>query len=87
LIVKLSPKGNYIISLGQLCRWLGEQAEGMGVEIYAGADPEMEDRGRPSKFYKRKNAEEISRTCFSSQCEITKHGFHSKSIAFAHSAE
>ena len=29
-------QGNYIISLGQLCRWLAEQAEGLGVEIYAG---------------------------------------------------
>lgn len=29
-------KGNYIISLGLLCRWLAEQAEGLGVEIYAG---------------------------------------------------
>ena len=25
-------KGNYIISLGLLCRWLAEQAEGLGVE-------------------------------------------------------
>ena len=29
-------KGNYIISLGNLCRWLGEQAESLGVEIYPG---------------------------------------------------
>ncbi len=29
-------EGNYIISLGLLCRWLAEQAEGMGVEIYPG---------------------------------------------------
>ncbi|WP_027009282.1 electron transfer flavoprotein-ubiquinone oxidoreductase [Conchiformibius kuhniae] len=29
-------QGNYIISLGRLCRWLAEQAEGLGVEIYAG---------------------------------------------------
>ncbi len=29
-------KGNYIISLGNLCRWLGEQAEAMGVEVYPG---------------------------------------------------
>jgi len=29
-------EGNYIISLGNLCRWLGEQAEGMGAEIYPG---------------------------------------------------
>ena len=29
-------KGNYIISLGNFCRWLGEQAEALGVEIYPG---------------------------------------------------
>jgi electron-transferring-flavoprotein dehydrogenase len=28
--------GNYIISLGNLCRWLGTQAEELGVEIYPG---------------------------------------------------
>ncbi|MCF7529395.1 electron transfer flavoprotein-ubiquinone oxidoreductase [Neisseria lisongii] len=28
--------GNYIISLAQLVRWLAEQAEGLGVEIYPG---------------------------------------------------
>ena len=28
--------GNYIISLGALCRWLGAQAEALGVEIYPG---------------------------------------------------
>ncbi len=28
--------GNYAISLGNLCRWLAEQAEGLGVEIYPG---------------------------------------------------
>ncbi|MYM62448.1 NAD(P)-binding protein [Pseudomaricurvus sp. HS19] len=27
-------EGNYIISLGNLCRWLAEQAEALGVEIY-----------------------------------------------------
>ena len=29
-------EGNYIISLGKLCRWLGQQAEALGVEIYPG---------------------------------------------------
>jgi electron-transferring-flavoprotein dehydrogenase len=29
-------EGNYIISLGQLCRWLAKQAEKLGVEIYTG---------------------------------------------------
>lgn len=28
--------GNYIISLGNLCRWLAQQAENLGVEIYPG---------------------------------------------------
>ena len=28
--------GNYIISLGNLCRWLGEQAEQLGVNIFPG---------------------------------------------------
>jgi electron-transferring-flavoprotein dehydrogenase len=28
--------GNYIISLGNLCRWLAEQAEELGVEVYPG---------------------------------------------------
>ncbi len=29
-------EGNYIVSMGNVCRWLAEQAEGMGVEIYPG---------------------------------------------------
>ncbi|WP_250655852.1 electron transfer flavoprotein-ubiquinone oxidoreductase [Alkalimarinus coralli] len=29
-------KGNYVISLGNICRWLAEQAEELGVEIYPG---------------------------------------------------
>jgi electron-transferring-flavoprotein dehydrogenase len=33
---QMHNKGNYIISLGNLCRWLGEQAEALGVEIYPG---------------------------------------------------
>ena len=28
--------GNYIVRLGHLVRWLGEQAEAIGVEIYPG---------------------------------------------------
>ena len=28
--------GNYIGSLANLCRWMGQQAEGLGVEIYPG---------------------------------------------------
>ena len=29
-------KGNFIISLGSLCKWLGNEAEKLGVEIYPG---------------------------------------------------
>ncbi len=32
----MSNQGNYIVSLGDVCRWLGQQAENLGVEIYAG---------------------------------------------------
>src|SRR5262249_56518649 len=33
---QMANHGNYIISLGNLCRWLAQQAEGLGVEIYPG---------------------------------------------------
>jgi len=32
----MNNHGNYIISLGNLCRWLATQAEELGVEIYPG---------------------------------------------------
>ena len=28
--------GNYIVRLGHVVKWLGEQAEALGVEVYAG---------------------------------------------------
>ena len=33
---QMHNEGNYIISLGNLCRWLAEQAEALGVEIFPG---------------------------------------------------
>jgi len=33
---QMNNHGNYIVSLGNVCRWLAEQAEAMGVEIYPG---------------------------------------------------
>jgi len=41
--------GNYIVSLGNVCRWLAEQAEGMGVEIFPGfaaSEVLYDDEGR-----------------------------------------
>ncbi|MEP6295455.1 MAG: electron transfer flavoprotein-ubiquinone oxidoreductase [Anderseniella sp.] len=32
----MNNHGNYAVSLGNVCRWLAEQAEGLGVEIYPG---------------------------------------------------
>ncbi len=44
----MSNKGNYIVSLGNVVRWLGEQAEALGVEIYpgfAGAEVVYDENG------------------------------------------
>lgn len=32
----MNNHGNYIVSLGEVTRWLGEQAEALGVEVYPG---------------------------------------------------
>ena len=43
---QMNNHGNYVISLGNLCRWLGEQAEELGVDIipgYPAADLLIED--------------------------------------------
>src|SRR5690606_23518556 len=52
--VKLSPmhnRGNFIISLGQLTPWLAEQAEALGVDVFAGfaAAEALLDEGRRVK--------------------------------------
>jgi len=51
-VLHLSPalrqEGNYVVSLGGLCRWLGEQAEELGVEIFpgfAGSAPVFDEAG------------------------------------------
>ena len=41
-------KGNYIVSVANLCRWLAEQAESLGVEIFPGftaAELVVDDKG------------------------------------------
>ena len=32
----MNNHGNYIVSMANVCRWLGEQAEALGVEVFAG---------------------------------------------------
>jgi electron-transferring-flavoprotein dehydrogenase len=46
---QMRNQGNYIISLGNLCRWLATEAEALGVEIYPGfaaAEVLYDDDGR-----------------------------------------
>jgi electron-transferring-flavoprotein dehydrogenase len=45
---QMNNQGNYIVSLGNVCRWLGQQAEALGVEIYPGfaAAEVLEEDGR-----------------------------------------
>ncbi len=46
---QMNNHGNYIISLGNLCRWLAGEAEALGVEIYpgfAGAEVLYDEAGR-----------------------------------------
>jgi electron-transferring-flavoprotein dehydrogenase len=46
---QMANHGNYVISLGNLCRWLGQQAEALGVEIYPGfaaAEVLYDEKGR-----------------------------------------
>jgi electron-transferring-flavoprotein dehydrogenase len=40
--------GNYVVSLGNVCRWLGQEAEALGIEIYPGfaAAGTLEEGGR-----------------------------------------
>ncbi len=33
---QMNNHGNYVVSLGNVCRWLGEQAEALGVDIFPG---------------------------------------------------
>jgi len=44
----MDNRGSYIVSLGNVCRWLGTQAEALGVEIYPGfaaAEILFDDKG------------------------------------------
>jgi len=46
---QMSNHGNYVVSLGNVCRWLAEQAEALGVEVYPGfaaAEVLFDEQGR-----------------------------------------
>ena len=50
--------GNYIVSMGNVCRWLAEQAESLGVEIYPGftaAEVLFDDAGSVKRHRDRRN--------------------------------
>ena len=46
---QMDNHGNYVVSLGNVCRWLGQQAEALGVDVYPGfaaAEVLYDDAGR-----------------------------------------
>ena len=46
---QMKNHGNYVVSLGNVCRWMAEQAEALGAEIYPGfaaAEVVYDDQGR-----------------------------------------
>jgi electron-transferring-flavoprotein dehydrogenase len=45
---QMHNEGNYVVSLGNVCRWLAQKAEALGVEIYPGfaAADFLEENGR-----------------------------------------
>ena len=48
---QMNNHGNYIVSLGNVCRWLAQQAEGLGVEVFPGfaaAEVLFDESGRVS---------------------------------------
>lgn len=62
---QMKNKGNFIISLGELCKWLAQQAEQLGVDIFPGfaatdflfnstsgrhCEPQERRRGNPEKI-------------------------------------
>ena len=51
----MSNHGNYIVSMGNVCRWMAEQAEALGVEIFPGmAASALVLRRRPRRRRRRR---------------------------------
>jgi electron-transferring-flavoprotein dehydrogenase len=45
----MNNHGNYIVSLGNVCRWLASKAEALGVEIYPASPPPACSTTRPAQ--------------------------------------
>ena len=57
--------GNFIVSMGNVCRWLAEQAEALGVEIYPGfaaAEVLFHDQRRRQGYRNGRNGRRRRRT-------------------------
>ena len=51
----MSNHGNFIVSMGNVCRWMAEQAEALGVEIFPGmAASRPRARRRPRRRRRRR---------------------------------
>ena len=52
----MNNHGNYIVSLGNVCRWMAEKAEALGVEVFPGfaaAEVVYNDEGAVIQFLNR----------------------------------
>src|SRR5690348_12542328 len=60
---QMNNHGNYIVSLGNVCRWLATRAEALGVEIYPGfaAAELLEEDGRDRHRHRRHGHHEVGR--------------------------
>ena len=60
----MNNHGNYVVRLGHLVSWLGEQAEELGVEVYPGfAASEVKHQSKMSQvFIVRKTGGPLRRT-------------------------
>ena len=50
----MSNHGNYIVSMGNVCRWMAEQAEALGVEIFPGMAASALVYGRRARGRRRR---------------------------------
>ena len=71
----MNNHGNYIVSLGNVCRWLAAKAEALGVEIYPGfaaADLLYDEQGRGHRRRHRRHGRRARRLAGAGLC--ARHG-------------
>jgi electron-transferring-flavoprotein dehydrogenase len=70
----MSNHGNYIVSMGNVCRWLAEQAEALGVEVFP-ACPARKSSGARTAAVRGVVAGEFGRTPTARRARPTSRGW------------